>query len=924
MKEAASIVGSVKYTKKGKDAVSYEIVPSTLSVSLDANGDWTKGTTTTVDGGDKVAVVSFTAYKITGSKREEFNDCYWLGGSVNPIQTSTYARYVSKTDTAVDITLCQLTWTSDHLPKAGDVLDRITVTVNKAGKDGASGKSLVCQYSADKSNWHDGFKTGDVWMRSKIEGGSWGDAMRIVGENGINGEYTRYSFAISADEATSGVGVSPNLGVDGVWSDAPVLTTSEKPYLWMRIVKYDSNGSAGTPSYARMNGKDGKNGTSVDIKGSKASPDDLPTNGKNGDTYIIDGNLWVYTDEEVSGSKNGFINAGNIKGEPGNNATQYYYHIAWCNNIETFEGFTVSNPSGSAYAYMGICYTDDVNDPGKGSEHLYKWSKVEGKPAVTYEIALDTTSVVADGDTQMPLTTNWGNFRFLRHEGDKTEECDIYGTLLYLVLFIGYDGKVLGHSVEEGFSDIYLILTNNVDSNNVAMIKFFWYDKSIQDDGYNYTKRLVSDNLQGVPSSDMNIMILASNTFTVVKQGTNGKRGSSGAVWRQHKDFVEASYNYQAGGNDERFLDVVYIDKVWYRCIKSYESTGINDERNKVGANAFSTYWDSADMSGFTFIATDFLLAENAQINLFGAQEINLLEDVSTGEIFGSYRVPSGNEDDIYALWLGAATGKNAPFSVTKNGAIKADSGSIGPFVIRKNENFYSQEGLYYGEIMDESRADSNKYYTFGFSLCKKNLSFGISGDNVIFSQSGYCEQVTLCKSPDYTTINGKFYVALSEPALDVVKRLSDYPQAQNCIAASVESVARPDSASTALQLSASGGAANYALECLEGDINAHGNSFMGALQPIVRKVAQSTTLLDTDCIVVCTNTAKITLNLPKGKLGRFFIVIQAGARIDFLDSTLSSRGILCQHDANSNKTYQWNFVVYDGSNWHLRGLWNE
>lgn len=62
----------------------------------------------------------------------------------------------------------------------------------------------------------------------------------------------------------------------------------------------------------------GSDGTSVTIKGSLDSTDQLPTSGNtNGDCYIIDGNLWVYTGSTASGAVNGFVNAGQIKGDKG-------------------------------------------------------------------------------------------------------------------------------------------------------------------------------------------------------------------------------------------------------------------------------------------------------------------------------------------------------------------------------------------------------------------------------------------------------------------------------------------------------------------------------------------------------------------------------------------------------------------------------
>lgn len=333
-----------------------------------------------------------------------------------------------------------------------------------------------------------------------------------------------------------------------------------------------------------------------------------------------------------------------------------------------------------------------------------------GISAVSYEIALDTNSVTADGNTGKFLTTKLGKFHFVKHTGNKAEDCtDVLETFNYLVLLVGKTGAVLtGGSITGSVTgDIYdLISGSNIKEEDVYQMKFFWYNKPIIELGdHNYLKALT--NSLGIPPPNMPLTILASNTFLIVRQGADGKqgppgaagaRGSSGPVWRKHVGFVtataDAPYQYYTGSNDERFIDVVLIDKVWYRCLQSYKSTGTDDVRNTTTSEEFAKYWTSADMAGFTFIATQLLLADNAKINLFGSNEINLYSSDTEGKIFGSFRIPNGNGDDsVYALWLGAETGAAAPFSVTKlghakatdvdiSGKITAISGAIGNFVI--------------------------------------------------------------------------------------------------------------------------------------------------------------------------------------------------------------------------------------------------
>lgn len=336
-----------------------------------------------------------------------------------------------------------------------------------------------------------------------------------------------------------------------------------------------------------------------------------------------------------------------------------------------------------------------------------------GISAISYEVALDTNSVTADGNTGKFLTTKLGKFHFVKHTGNKAEDCvDVLETFNFLVLLVGKTGAVLtgGSTSGSATGDIYkLISDSNIKEEDVYQMKFFWYNKPIIELGdHNYQKALV-DSL-GIPPSNMSLTILASNTFLIVRQGADGPqgphgaagaagvRGSSGPIWRQHAGFVaataDAPYQYYTGSNDERFIDVVLIDKVWYRCLQTYKSTGTDDVRNTTTSEEFAKYWTSADMAGFTFIATQFLLADNAKINLFGSNEINLYSSDTEGKIFGSFRIPNGNGDDsVYALWLGAETGAAAPFSVTKlghtkatdvdiSGKITAISGAIGNFVI--------------------------------------------------------------------------------------------------------------------------------------------------------------------------------------------------------------------------------------------------
>lgn len=897
---------NISSVANGEDAVSYEIVPSTRSLLIDADGNWVVGTT--ISG--RYAKVICSVYKVTGSKRELCTEKLWYSASnviakKGSFDGGSFHLMIPSSTNVVDVSIFASNETASG--PTGSSLAIISIPVIHNGTNGTAGASLLCQYSADKTNWHDGFRAGDVWMRQKLSTDTtWSDPMRIVGEKGTDGSYTEYSYGISEKESVASSANSP--GVEN-WYDMPIPTTKDKPYLWMRVIKVDEKGNESSPAYTRLNGKDGNNGTSVNIKGSKPSSSALPSSGqKMGDCYLINGELWVYTGETGSGIVHGFVNCGNIKGEPGDSAVQYFYHIAWATGIKTdssgtmtgVEGFTTSNPAGLSYAYMGVCY-NTVSSPDPSDWNQYKWVKVEGKDAVTYEIKLDSNTVSADGKTGKFLTTKLGKYRLLRHTGDKTENCSgVLDTFDFLIFPIGADGEALSVLSGDKNSDIYGIITGNgLKEENVYQIKFFWYSgPAAVANRYNYLQAL--KKTQGTPTSTMVISVLASNTFTVLRQGMNGERGSSGAVWRQHRGFVEASetatYKYEAGGNDEKFIDAVLLTgasgkKTWYRCIQSYYSTGKSDSRNIVGSSEFAKYWDSAYMT-VDFIATDFFLSENAVINLLGSNEINLTD--KNGDIFGSYRIPSGNGDDgVYALWLGAATGGGAPFSVTKSGEIYSVSGTIGGFRI-------GEYGL--GTSEGSNMFLENDYIHFGNFAALTNFD----GYCIELGRKNQrCLTAVSSSSSDNDIYEGGFFSVL-------VNR----PIASYAAALHLQCDWTADAGEIDMTKALEG---NHAILIESGDV--------AGIRPSFVRINKDLALSDYNFNVECYNEENkpITLTLPASpKWGQHYVVIQRGrGRINFR-SALGTNIHDLLGDADGKTWYsgtrgQVNWFWYNGSEWLVR-----
>lgn len=574
-----------------------------------------------------------------------------------------------------------------------------------------------------------------------------------------------------------------------------------------------------------------------------------------------------------------------------------------------------------------------------------------GISAISYEIALDTNSVTADGNTGKFLTTKLGKFHFVKHTGNKTEDCtDVLETFNFLTLLIGKTGEVLtgGSTSGSATGNIYdLISDSKIKEEDVYQIKFFWYNKPIIELGdHNYQKALV-DSL-GIPPSNMPLTILASNTFLIVRQGADGEqgphgaagaRGSSGPVWRQYVGFVtataDAPYQYYAGSNDERFLDVVLIDKVWYRCLQSYKSTGTDDIRNTMTNAEFAKYWTSADMSNFTFIATWFLLAENAKINLFGSNEINLYNDNENGTLFASFRVPSGKVTDFdgdrgeYVLWIGATNPVDASFSVKKTGIAHATCCYFG----KQAPILDAEEGIYYGVEYNEGIKNKDDRHLYGRSvwLSDNGYTFGLCADNYSYETTDWGGFVKMWQVNSFEIINNDFsnkYPKLVSAAMEIRKSLSGLPgklSAYDCVGMDLTSIgnSRADSVginittyggqnSIGLRISATGGTkTNHAIQITSGDI--------AGLRPYIRDISVSTTLDIYDHTIYCKNSSTITLTLPSSPIkGQEYLIIQGNAQVNIKASHAifgqGADGISKSWYSGSTNQFSW--LVFTGSVW--------
>lgn len=370
------------------------------------------------------------------------------------------------------------------------------------------------------------------------------------------------------------------------------------------------------------------------------------------------------------------------------------------------------------------------------------------------------------------------------------------------------------------------------------------------------------------------------------EKGDPGAKGDPGCPIRQHKQPEEGKYIYFKGANGEKWLDMCVFNGKWYRCVVSYESSATATATDRKYGKLC---WEIAN--NFTFVATDFLLADNAQINLLGSNEINLID--SQG-VFGSYRIPHGGDADEgkYALWLGATTGTNAPFSVAKDGAMHSTSGTIGGFNIGPS---------YLGSTDGCKMYLTNEHIHFGYAKALANGD-GYSVD--LGSTNGYCLRVaSVASGENKINVGGFFSVHL------------DYsPSPSYCAALELQSSWGKYADATDMTDAYKG---NHAIMIHAGDV--------AGLRPSFVRLNKSVTLQDYNYNIECYNSSvDITLTLPESpKWGQHYVVIQRGGKWVYFSS--KNYNILDLRANTSSKTWhsgtrgQVTWMWFNGTEWLVR-----
>ncbi len=359
---------------------------------------------------------------------------------------------------------------------------------------------------------------------------------------------------------------------------------------------------------------------------------------------------------------------------------------------------------------------------------------------------------------------------------------------------------------------------------------------------------------------------------------------------------IEVSFVKMYGGLN---WDIEHLSSTYGKLTNGFDGTlvqmetRVNQNANKITLEATKTIGEKLEKSG-VYIESGKILAKT---NHFEVQNSN-----------GDITFTIDKDGNLVSEG-------NASFK----GCITATSGNIGGLEIY-NDTYqfggqtFNYKGLAYNieekEYVPEHTVnvrDRGFYVGFGNSKMGGYLSAGLNGNGGTTTVGGQTEM-------SYYNI------------LDVLLSTENSVTGQSVTAASFTASSK-GLKSTALEVNAYGGRENYAVDAGSGDIRVQDGAFIGAFCGNVNNnVTDNYTLRSTDSIIVCKNTNEIKITFPrKGiKAGQMFIVIAGtSSRINFGGEYGTATSILCQGELYCGTRGQWNFILFDGSTWHIRMVWN-
>nr|DAR27990.1 MAG TPA: Minor structural protein [Caudoviricetes sp.] len=420
-------------------------------------------------------------------------------------------------------------------------------------------------------------------------------------------------------------------------------------YTWTKIK--GENGKDGAKGADGRNGVDGKDGTSITPKGQLTSSANLPTTAQKGDSYIIDGFLWVYTGSNTAGTVRGFVNAGSIKGPSGASS---YVHIAYSNSADGTVDFTTKDDAddGKTYLFVGICVDTNSTDPTDANK--YKWTALAAdpvRPNILYQSgfeegridywqagqALANTKIdksICNGRNALTLTGDNGAL-VAQNIGDRLQPNRWYTLSFYAKVKAGIHVLATGGFIESNAAGGHFApLPDSTDLDLLSLSPnsdYKFYSVTIKTrPTLPAGDKFLSFTLWGDGSSISMPKLEEGQTATAFMVNENDLKASTPRPCGQWSSNV----TYE---NNRLYIDVVSHNGQYYSC-----------KRTNVGQEpaANSQYWEAANK--MKFVATDLLLAERAFIDNLGVRRIatrvngpRFIAEAGTWAIYGTNQKPS-------------------------------------------------------------------------------------------------------------------------------------------------------------------------------------------------------------------------------------------------------------------------------------------
>lgn len=243
------------------------------------------------------------------------------------------------------------------------------------------------------------------------------------------------------------------------------------------------------------------------------------------------------------------------------------------------------------------------------------------------------------------------------------------------------------------------------------------------------------------------------------------------------------------------------------------------------------------------------------------------------------------------------------------------------------------EAGIYYGEAYNDDISQIEDFHPYARSvwLNDSGYTFGMSGDNVLYEQTGWGGYVKMWQMNGYDIINNDYskkYPKLNEAAIEIRKSLYDLPAqvpAYDCVGIGLTAIGNSGADSIGLDIFTSYGQnsvglridtqgaakTNHAIQIVSGDI--------AGLRPYIRETSVSTTLSIYDHTIYCTNSGAITLTLPQIPIkGQEYLIVQGHGTVN-----IEAYHVIFGEGANG-KTKEWysgtknqfSWLIFTGSVW--------